>query len=90
MILAFHMNLANQLCAKNLNACIQIIMQLSPCNSLQVLIILGHGGRIDLPALSDAVICPFLLLLVRDIAAAATGGEHHHSHCACKQQSDDL
>ena len=22
--------------------------------------------------------------------AAGTGSEHHHSHCACKQQSDDL
>lgn len=40
LFLAFHMDLANQLCAKDLNARVQILFQMSLCNSLQALIIL--------------------------------------------------
>lgn len=66
----------------------------------------GLSGFIELTTLviPDSAICITQTYSIRIFAellpdiifqwslrgCAATGGEHHHSHCACKQQSDDL
>ena len=93
LIFAFHMDFANQLCAKDLNAGVQVLLQMPIRNSLQVLIIYCQAARLcHARELAKGSIF-FVLVSVTKAAAAATaaaGGEQEHGQRTCQKQGNDL
>lgn len=79
----------NELIAQNAARSMDLLIQESFCFIFQYFVIIYAccAGAVLAQNLSLGI-C--ILFQIATSAATGTGGEHHHSHCACKQQSDDL
>ena len=86
------MDFADQLCAKKLNAGVQVLLQISIRNSLQAFIVFCHVACL---CLAREVLKGFLFIIRHSLtkaaaATAATGGEQEHGQRACQKQGNDL
>ena len=91
LILAIHMDFADQLCAKKLNAGVQVLLQISIRNSLQALIVFFHAACLCLAReLAKGFFFFILVSVTKAAAATAAGCEHQHGQSACQKQGNDL